>query len=171
MYTVRMSDQPDTPLTSGYLLWHVSLRWRVAMDRALAPLGLTHAQYAVVASLFSMERGGVQPSQRQLADFSGLEPMYVSRLARVLEGNGLVERRDNPSDPRAVQMSLTEKGVETVKSALVTVRELEDRYLEPLGGKDSPEDIALRRGLQALLDHADSLGGTPAPMAIARVPK
>ena len=86
MYPVGMAEQADVPPPpGGYLLWHLSLRWRVAMDRALSPLGLTHAQYAVVASLYSMERGGTKPSQRQLADFSGLEPMYVSRLARALE--------------------------------------------------------------------------------------
>ncbi|REE96708.1 MarR family winged helix-turn-helix transcriptional regulator [Thermomonospora umbrina] len=156
-----MRDRPDAPPFSGYLLWHVSLRWRVATDRALAPLGLTHAQYALVASLYSMERGGARPSQRELADFSGLEPMYVSRLARVLEGRRLLERRDNPSDPRAVQLSLTPKGAETVERAVVLVREVEDRHLAPLGGTGSEDDLALRRMLWALLGHADALRGTP----------
>ncbi|MFG2087269.1 MULTISPECIES: MarR family winged helix-turn-helix transcriptional regulator [unclassified Spirillospora] len=158
-----MAKQFDGPPSSGYLLWHVSLRWRVAMDRVLGPLGLTHAQYAVVASLYSMEQSGIRPSQRQLADYSGLEPMYVSRLARQVEGNGLVERKDNPADPRAVQVTLTDKGVETVRSALAVVRELEDRYLEPLGGADSPENLELRRRLQALLEHADALKGAAVP--------
>lgn len=167
MYTDRMARQADAPPPTGYLLWHVSLRWRVAMDRALAPLGLTHAQYAVVASLYGMEQTGVRPSQRQLADFSGLEPMYVSRLARVLERSGLLERTDNPADPRAVQMSLTQKGVEVVEAAVVKVRELEERYLVPLGGSEGPDNIALGRALQQLLNHADAMGGTPAPTAFA----
>ncbi|WP_131736973.1 MarR family winged helix-turn-helix transcriptional regulator [Actinomadura roseirufa] len=163
-----MANHSDLPPSSGYLLWHVSLRWRVAMDRALAPLGLTHAQYAVVASLYSMEQSGLRPSQRQLADYSGLEPMYVSRLARVLENNGLLVRRDNPADPRAVEMSLTSRGAETIVSALAVVRELEERYLEPLGGTDSDGNLELRRALQALLEHADVLRA--APGTLARVP-
>ncbi|GAA4227994.1 MarR family transcriptional regulator [Actinomadura meridiana] len=152
-----MAEQADLPPGSGYLLWHLSLRWRVAMDRALSPLGLTHAQYAVVASLHSMEKGGDKPSQRQLADYSGLEPMYVSRLARALETAGMVERRHNPSDPRAVQLSLTPKGTATVETAVNTVRDLEDHQMRPLGGKDSPESLAMRRTLVTLLDHARSL--------------
>ena len=42
-----MSAEP----TPGYLVWRLSMKWRVAMDRAVAPLGLTHAQYVVLASL------------------------------------------------------------------------------------------------------------------------
>lgn len=160
-----MARQADAPPPTGYLLWHVSLRWRVAMDRALTPLGLTHAQYAVVASLYSMQQVGIRPSQRQLADFSGLEPMYVSRLARVLERSGLLERAENPVDPRAVQISLTRKGIEVIQAAVVKVRELEERYLAPLGGNEGSDNLALRRALQQLLDHVDDMGGTPAPTA------
>ncbi|GLW63965.1 MarR family transcriptional regulator [Actinomadura rubrobrunea] len=160
-----MAQRDDVPPPTGYLLWHVSLRWRVAMDRLLAPLGLTHAQYAVVASLHAMTVGGARPSQRQLARYSGLEPMYISRLVRTLEQAGLVERTDNPDDPRAVQLALTPRGMEVVTAAVPKVRELEERYLEPLGGRNAPRTIELRRALQTLLAHADALGGTPAPAA------
>ena len=61
------------------------MRWRSAIDRAITPLGLTNAQYSVLAPLLGMERSGRRPSQRQLADFTGLEPLYVSKLARALE--------------------------------------------------------------------------------------
>ncbi|WP_222722628.1 MarR family winged helix-turn-helix transcriptional regulator [Actinomadura alba] len=158
--------QSAEPHPTGYLLWHLSLRWRVAMDRMLAPLGLTHAQYAVVASLYAITMGGTRPSQRQLAQFSGLEPMYVSRLARTLEKAGFLERADNPDDPRAVQLALTPKGVEVVKTAAPKVRELEDRYLEPLGGSASGKNLELRRTLQTLLSHAHSLSGAQSQTAI-----
>ena len=47
-----MSVEP----TPGYLVWRLSMKWRAAVDRALAPLGLTHAQYVLLASLYGMER-------------------------------------------------------------------------------------------------------------------
>ncbi|MER6983053.1 MarR family transcriptional regulator, partial [Streptomyces carpinensis] len=71
--------------TAGFLVWRLSMKWRVAVDRAVAPLGLTHAQYALMASLYGMSRSGLRPSQRRLADRTGLEPLYVSKLARALE--------------------------------------------------------------------------------------
>jgi hypothetical protein len=45
---------------------------------ALAPLGLTHAQYAPLASLYGLSMAGQDPSQRELADYAGLEARYVS---------------------------------------------------------------------------------------------
>ncbi|MFC9056332.1 MarR family transcriptional regulator, partial [Streptomyces anthocyanicus] len=44
--------------TPGFLVWRLANKWRVAVDRAVAPLGLTHAQYSVVASLYGMQRAG-----------------------------------------------------------------------------------------------------------------
>ena len=137
--------------TTGYLIWRVSLKWRVAVDRALAPLDLTHAQYALLSSLYWLSRSGAQPSQRQVADWSGLDPMYTSKLARALERGGLVARRDNPADPRAVQLTLTDRGAEVVIRAMAIVCELQEHMLAPLGGTRSVQSAALRDALQALL--------------------
>src|SRR5918912_186158 len=107
-YSNAMPSSADSaPPSAGYLLWHLSLRWRVALDRALAPLGLTSAQYGLLASLHGFSRAGSRPSQRELASFSGLEPMHVSKLIRALERAGLVERAGNPDDTRAVQLKVT----------------------------------------------------------------
>jgi DNA-binding MarR family transcriptional regulator len=115
-------------------------------------VGLTHAQYIVLASLFGMQRAGLKPSQRELADSTGLEALYVSKLARTLESDGLVERARDPDDTRAVRLALTDRGRETVRPAIATVQELLDRLLEPLGGRDDPRTAALVRDLTALLD-------------------
>jgi MarR family transcriptional regulator, organic hydroperoxide resistance regulator len=138
--------------TPGYLVWRLAMKWRVAVDRALAPLGLTHAQYIVLASLFGEQRAGRSPSQRELADTTGLEALYVSKLVRALEADGLVRRTRDPKDTRAVRLALTGKGRETVRPAIATVQQLLDRLLEPLGGRADPRTAALVRDLTALLD-------------------
>jgi MarR family transcriptional regulator, organic hydroperoxide resistance regulator len=137
--------------TTGYLFWRLTLKWRAAMDRALAPFGLTNAQYALLASLYGLSRSGRRPSQRELADFSGLEPTYVSKLARVLERSGLVERDPHPADPRAVQLRITERGLEVVTAAIRVVRGLDEQQLAPLGGRSSRRSAELREMLRALL--------------------
>jgi DNA-binding MarR family transcriptional regulator len=136
----------------GFLVWRLSMKWRVAVDRAVAPLGLTHAQYSLVASLYGMRRSGLRPSQRQLADHTGLEPLYVSKLARALESAGLVERARDPRDPRAVQLALTERGQDVTRQAIEIVQELLQRLLEPLGGLDGARTREFSRELAALLD-------------------
>ncbi|MGV9645109.1 MarR family winged helix-turn-helix transcriptional regulator [Streptomyces sp. NPDC003333] len=138
--------------TPGYLVWRLSTKWRVAVDRAVAPLGLTHAQYAVVASLYGMQREGERPSQRRLADHTGLEALYVSKLARSLESAGLLERARDPRDPRAVQLALTERGRERTREAIEVVRGLHERWLAPLGGLDSATAREFTRNLATLLD-------------------
>lgn len=151
MYFIRMSMASEGA-TPGFLVWRLSTKWRVAVDRAVTPLGLTHAQYALVASLYGMQRGGERPSQRRLADHTGLEPLYVSKLARTLETAGLLERTRDPRDPRAVQLALTEQGRERTREAIKVVHGLLQQLLEPLGGLDSPRTREFTRDLATLLD-------------------
>ncbi|WP_406209938.1 MarR family transcriptional regulator [Kitasatospora sp. NBC_01560] len=138
--------------TPGFLVWRLANKWRVAVDRALAPLGLTHAQYSLVASLYGMQRDGERPSQRRLADHTGLEALYVSKLARALESAGLIGRTRDPRDPRAVQLALTEQGLTVTQQAVTVVQGLLQQLLEPLGGLDDPRTRAFTDELTALLD-------------------
>jgi DNA-binding MarR family transcriptional regulator len=142
--------------TTGYLLWRVAMKWRTAVDRAVAPLGLTHAQYSLLASLYGLSRTGVQPSQRELADVTGLEPIYVSKLARALEQGGLLSRAEHPADPRAVQLRLTEHGTDAAQRAVAVVRTLQEDLTAAIGGTHGPRNRDLAHTLRTLL-------GTPAP--------
>ena len=127
------------------------MKWRAAVDRAVAPLGLTHAQYAVLASLYGINRSGRQPSQRQLAEHTGLEAIYVSKLAKALERAGLVERPGDPADSRAVRLALTPAGFDITRQAIAVVAELLERLLAPLGGARTRRTAAFVGELQTLL--------------------
>lgn len=151
MYGIGMSNAPTGP-TPGFLVWRLSMKWRVATDRGLAPLGLTHAQYSLLGSLWGMQQAGLRPSQRALADHTGLEALYVSKLARGLEAAGFVERAADPADTRAVRLSLTAEGLAVTGRAVEVVRRLVDGLLAPLGGLDGPDAEAFTRTLTALLD-------------------
>jgi DNA-binding MarR family transcriptional regulator len=143
----------NTP-TPGFLIWRLSMKLRVAVDRALAPLGLTHAQYSLLASLFGMDRAGQHPSQRQLADHTGLEALYVSKLCRTLESAGFIERATDPADTRAVRLALTDTGREVTARAIDIVRELHERVFAPLGGPSSARTATLIHELTALLEES-----------------
>jgi DNA-binding MarR family transcriptional regulator len=138
--------------TTGYLLWRVTNKWRAAVDRAVAPLGLTHAQYTLLASLYGLSRSGGEPSQRELADFSGLEPIYVSKLARALEQSGLLERETHPADPRAVRLRLTGRGNDVALQAIAIVHGVHDELTAPIGGADGSRNKELAETLRMLLD-------------------
>jgi DNA-binding MarR family transcriptional regulator len=154
-----VSSPPDD-LATGYLLWRVTTKWRAAVDRAVAPLGLTHAQYTLLASLYGLSRTGARPSQRELADFAGLEPIYVSKLARALEQTGLLVRTDHPGDPRAVQLALTEHGTGVAARAIAVVHALLADLTAPIGGLGGHRNRELVRTLRTLLPTPPDAGGT-----------
>jgi MarR family transcriptional regulator, organic hydroperoxide resistance regulator len=155
MYIDRMAPPFDPPPSMGYLLWRLAVKWRAQLDRELAPLGLTSAQYSVLASLRGLSGTGTQPSQRELADFAGLEPMFVSKLARALEQAGLVTRSSNPADPRALRLEITPRGLQTVTAARAMVLRLERERLAVIDGPAGPRATALSDTLRTLLREAD----------------
>ncbi|WP_261568835.1 MarR family winged helix-turn-helix transcriptional regulator [Frankia gtarii] len=144
---------------AGYLVWRLSLQWRVAVDRAVAPLGLTHARYVLLSSLYGLRRGGQAPSQRRLAEHTGLEALYVSKLARALEADGLLTRDRDPVDARAMRLVLTDRGVEVARAAIDVVQRLLDQLLAPLGGLHGERADAFVADLTTLL--ATPLLATP----------
>ena len=138
--------------TPGYLVWRLATKLRTAVDSAVGPLGLTHAQYSVLSTLRGFSSAGLYPSQRQLADHTGLEPMFISKLVRALEGRGLIERRPDPADSRAVRLAVTEKGTEVADQAVVIVADLMGQFTSPLGGVSSKRTHTFMRDVRALLD-------------------
>jgi DNA-binding MarR family transcriptional regulator len=135
----------------GYLLWRVTLEWVAAVDRAVAPFGLTHAQYSLLASLYGWSSTGATPTQRELADYTGLDPVYVSKLIRALERAGFVDRATHPADPRAVQVRITEEGAEVVLRAVAIVHELLEELTAPIGGMTSRRNQEFTETLRTLL--------------------
>jgi DNA-binding MarR family transcriptional regulator len=102
--------------------------------------------------------------------------MHTSKLVRALERAGLVERASNPTDTRAVQLGVTDRGVEVVTAARAKVLELEEQRLAPLGGRGSPQSTQLRETLGVLLRHTQAMSsarqdGQPAPTGAHRPPR
>jgi DNA-binding MarR family transcriptional regulator len=148
-----MSDiEAEVRHNAGFLIWRLSTGWRAAMDRVLEPLGLTQAQYAVLAPLYGMSRSGARPSQRELADLTGLDAVYISKLVRALERAGFVERAASTVDTRAVELTLTDQGIAAVREAMPLVARLRDELSQPLGGINGERTRQLTEMLVELLD-------------------
>ena len=165
MYIIGMSRPTEHP-TTGYLLWRLTTKLRTAVDRLLAPLGLTHAQYTLLASLYGFSQTGAQPSQRELADWTGLEPIFVSKLARALEQAGLIQRTRHPADPRAVQLRLTDHGTDIARRAIAIVHAFQEEFTAPIGGTSSQRTRQLVRTLQTLLGTEDRSDSMPQPATL-----
>ena len=143
--------------TVGYLVWRLSMKWRAAVDAAVAPLGLTHAQYSVLASLRGLTRSGQPPSQRELADHTGLDPIYISKLARALEREGLITRVPDGHDAWAVRLAVTDDGRTVIDQAIETVHGAAGRVDRSPGRQTGAVLV------QSLMDDLAVLIDTPLP--------
>ncbi|HEX2673240.1 MAG TPA: MarR family transcriptional regulator, partial [Polyangiaceae bacterium] len=94
----------------GFLLWRVSNAWQRRQRAALQPLGLTHAQFVLLASA-SWFGASETLTQARLSELTGIDPMTTSQVVRTLEAAELLERRVHPEDPRAKAIGVTKQGV------------------------------------------------------------
>jgi DNA-binding MarR family transcriptional regulator len=151
-------------------VWHLALRWRADVDRAVARLELSHAGYAVLASLRALTRAGETPSQQRLAVYAGSGPADVSRTVRELERDGLVMRILDPSDHRTRRLALTERGAAVADEANRIVQRLERQLMAPLGDPRGAQATAFATTLGTLLDGATEASKSPATVTHAPAP-
>jgi DNA-binding MarR family transcriptional regulator len=132
-----VSGRPESRFGSaeaspGLLLWRVTLAWQRAMRAALAPHDLTHVQFVLLASTWWLQEHGGPPSQQQLAEHAGTDPMMTSQVVRRLASRGLVTRQPDPADARARRLELTEDGTRVLRGALADVEAADASYFAPL---------------------------------------
>lgn len=113
----------------------------------LEPLGLTHPQYLVMLALWE----GSPRRVRDLADALYLEPATLSPLLKRLESAGLIDRRRDPDDERALAVSLTSAGVALRERALAVPGQVMERL-----GVGIPELERTRDALNELLAATES---------------
>jgi DNA-binding MarR family transcriptional regulator len=112
----------------GFLLWHSTLRWQRQVARELLPLGLTHAQFLFLGSTWYLAGAGEGPSQSQLAAHTGCDPMMTSQVVRLLERRGLVSRRRDGGDRRALRVELTTQGRVLAERAIAVMERIDEEF-------------------------------------------
>ena len=132
----------------GYLMNQVVLAMRRRIDRRMAALGLTAAQWY---PLWRIRLDG-SVSARELAQASGIDAGAMTRLVDRLVSKGLVERARDRSDRRAVCLSLTDAGEAVAAKVPAELAAVNNDFLR---GFDDAEWQHLRNLLRRMLDGAD----------------
>ncbi len=115
----------------GLLLWLVTNCWQQAQRAALKPLGLTHVQFVLLATLCWHQADG-PITQKALADAAATDPMMTSQVLRSLEASGFVERAPHPADGRAHALTATAAGRELADRAVAVVEACDRAFFAPL---------------------------------------
>jgi DNA-binding MarR family transcriptional regulator len=110
-------------------------------NASLAPLDLRVRSYSVLA----LAASGVDPTQRELAEFLSLDASQIVALVDGLESRGLVVRTQDARDRRSNAISATPAGRALAAKAAVIVRRAET---ESLSGLTAAERDRLRELLK-----------------------
>lgn len=125
-----MTTDPYLTRSLGFLLADVSRLVRRRFDWRARALGLTRAQWRVLAQL--RRREGI--NQASLAEIMEIEPITLGRHIDRLVDKGFVERRADPADRRAWRLYLRSE----VQPVLDRLREM-SRITRAEAFKDIPE--------------------------------
>jgi len=89
----------------GYAITDVARLLRTVFERRVRHLGLTRAQWVVIARIH--KHPGL--SQSEIADILEIEKASAGRLVDRMEAKGWVERRADPDDRRINRLHLTDE--------------------------------------------------------------
>jgi DNA-binding MarR family transcriptional regulator len=137
------SPVPELAHRLSYLFKHAQLRLAELTGAALAPLGITGRELAVLL-VISEEPPA---SQLQIGTRMGVDRTTMVALIDELERKGLVERRPDDVDRRRNVTALTTLGRTTARQAASAAEKAERRFLEPLALTDA---AVVRRALRRL---------------------
>lgn len=133
-----------------YLLNRAGARIATAFSEEVRPLGATLQTWRVLAALH--ERDG-----RRMGDLSETTSIEVSTLTRLVDGmekKGLVARRRDAADARAVTLHATPTGRRMTRIILPIAERYEKVALE---GFSEAEAAVLKTALRRLFDNMDGL--------------
>ena len=139
-----MSDR-GTPENVGFIIGDVSRILRTVYDRRVEPLGLTRAQWRVLARI-SRNEGC---TQTELAAELEIEKPTLGRLIDRLQANDWVERRADTSDARTKRVFLTPRAEPVLTEMYTLADEVLNAALSGLTKEDA-------KRLEASLLHVKS---------------
>jgi len=129
----------------GFLLWQATNLWQRAVRDALAPLGLTHVQFVLLAALVLLGEGERPRTQRALAAHARTDEMMTSQALRALEGKDLVRREVDPGDRRARRVEPTAAGTRLARDAVGVVEAADEAFFAALGTSERGFLTGLRK--------------------------
>jgi MarR family transcriptional regulator, transcriptional regulator for hemolysin len=140
-------DPARQAIRLSFLIHDVSRMRRTAYDQLMKPLGVTRAQWWVLAHL-SRHDGMMQT---KLADALEVGKASLGSLIDRLVAGGLVERRDDPADRRAKRVYMAKAGRQLLKRMMQEENQFNERTLGHLSPADSETMIRVLAHIKQIL--------------------
>ncbi len=148
----------DSQRGAGFLLTDSARLLRKLIDRRLQPLGLSRAQWSVLAILSNHE--GV--SQSQISQELEIEKSTAGRLIDQVEKSGWIERRPIPGDRRLWSIHLTNQARQLIVEIERVIMHAREDMLRGLSEDQQNTLTDLLRAVKLNLADALELDAVPA---------
>jgi DNA-binding MarR family transcriptional regulator len=135
---IRGADNSVMEPRATYLVGRLDRLLRRQLGDALAPLGLTLAEYTALSVLST--RSGL--SNAQLARRTLITPQSMNEVLGRLAERGLLARSTDPAHRRVIRTELTRAGVDVLAVADRAVDAVEQRMLRALDGGEHDRLVA-----------------------------
>ena len=140
---------PATRENLGFLLAKASQRWNELLYERFVAAGYPDVRPSYGSILVALfEEDGLRMGE--LAARARLSKQTMTTMVRLLERDGLVERRADPSDGRASLVFLTERARSFQPVAEAALAELDRLVVRTLSARDRDEVVAALRMLADL---------------------
>jgi DNA-binding MarR family transcriptional regulator len=116
----------------GYLLKRLNTELHRGVDRELEPLGLTSAQFSVMAQI--VYRRADTPSA--ICDLLEYDRGAMTRMIDRLEEKGLLRRAPDEDDRRTIRLALTREGQELFPKLIARIVNVLNRFLSGFSEKE-----------------------------------
>lgn len=150
------------------LLRTVPRDWRAAIDRRLAPLGLSQAKWMPL--LYLMRAEG-PPTQTEIAKHLEIESPTLVRLLDRLEADDWIERKACPGDRRARHIHLTPRARQLCGEVQAIVMDVRRQLLGDVSPAELARCVALLKRINSAAQAMASAGDDEPPPAPAPAPK
>src|ERR1700723_349091 len=126
----------------------IARRMEASLNLVLEGEGLTFFESLVLAAIFFEKKGGVKPSY--LAEAFQTTRGNVSHCISSLEAKGLVERRIDPEDARAVQLLLKPLGKRRAVRVMGILDRMQRRFEDGVGAQKLETMLAQMTAVEEL---------------------
>ncbi len=140
-------ENPES--SPGYLLGQLTLLWQRKLKKTLDPLGLTHTQFILLATIAWLTNKSAEVTQVEIANLNNFDRMMVSKVLRTLQAKKLITRQEHGTDTRAKIVMLTATGKKVLQTALTKVENADIEFFAGIGKKLSAFNLNMKTLMEA----------------------
>lgn len=121
-------------MSPGHLLWRVTETWQRGVRSALAPHGLLHEEFVLLAGAWWLSGHGGPSTVARLAHHTAVDPAETATVVAGLRAAGLVEMAET--------VVLTAAGLDRLRRAMPDVHAADERFFAPVPADETVAVLA-----------------------------